>query len=130
MHRDLFWLSDDAFARLQPHLPVDTRGKPRVDDRRVISGIVHVIRSGCGWVDAPAAYGPSKTLYNRFVRWAEKGLWTEIFEALSESGGPILEVVNERTVIRPQRGSHRRKSGLPPKRWVAREIKPSPTSER
>lgn len=43
MDRDCFWLSDDQFARLSPHLPTDTRGKPRVDDRRVISGIVHVL---------------------------------------------------------------------------------------
>ena len=51
MDRDFFWLSDAQFARLEPHLPTDTRGKPRVDDRRVISGIVHVLRSGCRWCD-------------------------------------------------------------------------------
>ena len=65
MNRDHFWLSDRQFAKLKPHLPTDTRGKPRVDDRRVISGIIHVIKSGGRWVDAPAAYGPRKTLYNR-----------------------------------------------------------------
>jgi transposase len=48
---------------------MDTRGKPRVEDRRVISGIVHVLRSGCRWKDAPF-YGPRKTLFNCFVRWA------------------------------------------------------------
>ena len=46
MDRDLFWLSDEQFARISPHLPRDTRGKPRVDDLRVISGIVHVLKSG------------------------------------------------------------------------------------
>ena len=55
MNRDHFWLSDRQFAKLKPHLPTDTRGKPRVDDRRVISGIIHVIKSGGRWVDAPAA---------------------------------------------------------------------------
>ena len=70
MNRDLFWLSDEQFQRISPHLPRDTRGKPRVDDRRVISGIVHVLKSGGRWVDAPAGYGPRKTLYNRYVRWA------------------------------------------------------------
>jgi transposase len=64
MNRDHFWLSDRQFARLAPHLPTDTRGKPRVDDRRVISGIVHVLKSGCRWADAPLVYGPRKTLYN------------------------------------------------------------------
>ena len=60
MMRSYFWLSDDQFARLEPHLPGDTRGVPRVDDRRVISGIVHVLKSGGRWVDAPAVYGPKK----------------------------------------------------------------------
>lgn len=80
-------LTDDQFARLEPHLPTDTRGKARVDDRRVISGIVHVLKSGCRWVDAPAIYGPRKTLYNRFVRWADKGIWQNIFQASASAGG-------------------------------------------
>lgn len=67
MNRDYFWLSDEQFARLQPHLPTGTRDKPRVDDRRVISGIIHVIKSGGRWVDAPSVYGPRKTLYNDVV---------------------------------------------------------------
>ena len=53
MDRNCFWLNERQFARLAPHLPTDTRGKPRVDDRRVISGIVHVLKSGCRWIDAP-----------------------------------------------------------------------------
>lgn len=65
MNRDYFWLTEDQFARLEPLLPTDTRGKPRVDDRRVIGGIVHVLKSGGRWVDAPSIYGPHKTLYNR-----------------------------------------------------------------
>jgi transposase len=67
MDEHLFWLTDEQFARLEPHLPTDTGGKARVDDRRVISGIIHVLKSGCRWVNAPLAYGPRKTLYNRFV---------------------------------------------------------------
>jgi transposase len=54
-----------------PHLPTDTRGKPRVDDRRVISGTIHVLKSGGRWIDAPAEYGPKKTLYNRYVPGGE-----------------------------------------------------------
>ena len=74
MSEDPFWLAEAQFARLRPVLPTDTRGVPRADDRRVVSGIVHVLRSGCRWVDTPAVYGPRKTLYNRFVRWAAKGV--------------------------------------------------------
>jgi transposase len=62
MNRDCFWLTEDQFSRLAPLLPSDTRGKPRVDDRRVISGIVHVLKSGGRWIDAPDVYGPHKTL--------------------------------------------------------------------
>ena len=67
-----FWLSDLQWARLAPLLPNKPWGVPRVDDRQVVSGIVHVLRSGGRWADAPAVYGPRKTLYNRFVRWAAK----------------------------------------------------------
>ena len=88
MDRDCFWLNEGQFARLEPHLPTNTRGKPRVDDHRVISGIVPVLKSGCRWIDAPAVYGPRKTLYNRFVRWAAKGIWVDIFHALASAGGP------------------------------------------
>ena len=81
---DQFWLTDEQFARIAPHLPTDTRGKERVDDRRVISDIVHVLKSGGRWTDAPRdVYGPKKTLYNRFVRWAERGIWERIFAALA-----------------------------------------------
>ncbi len=73
MSDHLFWLSDPA---LQPLLPNKPRGVPRVDDRRVISGIVHVIRNGLMWRDAPAAYGPHKTLYNASCAGAGRGCST------------------------------------------------------
>ena len=61
--------------RIEPHFPL-SHGVPRVDDRRVISGIVHVLRNGLRWRDAPADYGPHKTIYNRFVRWSRLGYST------------------------------------------------------
>ena len=78
-----FWLSDAQFARLQPLLPNKVRGVPRVDDRKVISGIIHVIRYGLMWRHAPACYGPHKTLYNRFVRWSKAGVFNHIFQSLA-----------------------------------------------
>src|SRR5215218_2701830 len=88
MNRDCFWLTDKQFTRIKPHLPTNTRGKPRVDDRRVISGIIHVLKSGGRWVDAPATQGPKRTLNNRFVRWAAKGVWVDLFHMLAQAGGP------------------------------------------
>ncbi|KFC69364.1 putative transposase [Bosea sp. LC85] len=93
MNRDQYWLTEPQFARIAPHLPTDTRGKPRVDDRRVISGIVHVLKSGGRWIDAPPDYGPRKTLYNRFVCWAAKGVWTDLFHALACAGGPPAQIL-------------------------------------
>ncbi len=86
MRRNLFWLSDDQWRRIEPYLPKDVRGKQRVDDRRVISGILHVIKSGCRWSDCPPEYGPPTTIYNRFVRWAERGVWERLFRALAGRG--------------------------------------------
>lgn len=103
MNRDYFWLSDEQFARLQPHLPTGTRGKPRVDDRRVISGIIHVIKSGGRWVDAFSVYGPRKTLYNRFQRWSAKGVWSAIFHALANAGGPPAQLLIDSSAVRAHR---------------------------
>ncbi len=64
----LFWLSDEAWAAIKPRLPSKQPGARRVDDRRVISGIVHVPKVGCRWCDCPADYGPFATIYNRFNR--------------------------------------------------------------
>ena len=103
MSRDYFWLTKHQFARLKPLLPNDTRGKPRVDDRRVISGIIQVLKSGGRWIDAPAVYGPRKTLYNRFVRWAAKGVWVDIFHALATAGGPPAQVLIDSSAVKAHR---------------------------
>ena len=111
MNRNHFWLTEDQFARLEALLPTDTRGKPRVDDRRVISGIVHVLKSGGRWVDAPDAYGPRKTLYNRFVRWAAKGVWIDIFHALASAGGPPAQVLIDSSAVKAHRCASGGKGG-------------------
>ena len=86
MRRNLFWLSDEQWERIEPHLPTDVRGVERADDRRVISGIVHVLKSGCRWCDCPPEYGPPTTIYNRFVRWARRGIWENLFRELAGNG--------------------------------------------
>ena len=77
---DVFLLSKAQMARISPHFPL-SHGVPRVDDRRVVSGIIYVIRNGLQWKDAPKAYGPHKTLYNRFIRWSRLGVFDRIFAA-------------------------------------------------
>jgi transposase len=128
MIRDHFWLTDEQFSRLAPLLPTDTRGKPRVDDRRVISGIVHVLKSGGRWVDAPEAYGPRKTLYNRFVRWADKGVWINVFHALASAGGPPAEVLIDSSAGRAHRCASGGKGGRRTRRSAARAADGPPRS--
>jgi transposase len=120
MDRDCFWLSAGQFARLEPNLPNDTRGKPRVDDRRVISGIIHVLKSGGRWADAPPIYGPRKTLYNRFVRWAAKGVWESIFHALASAGGPPAQVLIDSSAVKAHRCASGGKGGNSPRQSAAR----------
>ena len=83
---DLFWLSDEQMARLEPFFP-KSHGKPRVDDRRVLSGIIFINRNGLRWRDAPAAYGPHKTLYNRWKRGSDKGIFAEMMIGLAAGHG-------------------------------------------
>ena len=111
MNRDYFWLTKDQFARLEPYLPKDTRGKPRVDDCRVISGIIQVLKSGGRWIDAPADYGPRKTLYNRYVRWAAKGVWVDLFHALATAGGPPAQVLIDTSAVKAHRWASGGKGG-------------------
>ena len=79
---DLIWLSEKQLDRLRPYFPL-SHGVPRVDDRRVLSGIIFVIRNGLRWRDAPREYGPYKTLYNRFIRWSKLGVFDRIFAGLA-----------------------------------------------
>ena len=84
---DHFWLCEAQLRRIKSHFPL-SHGVPRVDDRKVVSGIIHVIRNGLRWRDAPEIYGPHKTLYNRFIRWSKMGVFDQIFTALVEEHGP------------------------------------------
>ena len=97
-----FWLSDEQFERLAPHLP-RSRGKARVDDRRVLSGIIHVQRNGLRWCDAPVIYGPRKTLYNRHVRWTRNGVFARIFAVLAEAAEPPERIIIDSTHLKAHR---------------------------
>ena len=82
MMSNLYWLSEEQMGRLVPYF-AKRRGKPRVDDRRVLSGIIFIIRNGLRWCDAPPEYGPPKTLYNRWNRWSDMGVFARIMTGLA-----------------------------------------------
>jgi transposase len=121
MRRNLFWLNDEQWRQIEPHLPKDVRGKQRVDDRRVISGIVHVLKSGCRWCDCPPEYGPSTTIYNRFVRWAERGVWERLFRVLAGRGRSTSTQMIDSPHIKAHRSASGAKRGNRSRRLVARE---------
>ena len=111
MRKNLFWLSDEQWQRIGPCLPTDTRGVERVDDRRVISGIVHVLKSGCRWSDCPPEYGPPTTIYNRFVRWARRGIWENLFRELAGNGRSADMQMIDSTHVKAHRSAAGGKGG-------------------
>src|SRR5260370_2963642 len=118
---DQFWLTKAQLKRIEPFFP-RTRGIPRVDDRRVVSGIVHVIRNGLRWRDAPAIYGPHKTLYNRFGRWSRMGIFDRIFANLAAESGPPARVMIDSTHLKAHRtAASLHKRGIHPVSSAARK---------
>lgn len=111
MAGNLYWLSDDEWAAIGPHLPTGRRGARRVDDRRVISGILHMLRTGARWRDCPIEYGPYTTVYNRFNRWSKQGVWEDIFYVLSGSSGVIGTTSADSTSIKAHRSASGGKGG-------------------
>ena len=117
---DYSLLSEAQMDCLRPQFP-KSRGKPRVDDRRVLSGIIYVKRNGLQWRDAPSVYGPHKTLYNRFVRWSRMGVFARIFKNLAQPGPEGDTIMIDSTHLKAHRtsaslskgGSNRGPSGAP-----------------
>ena len=110
---DLYWLTDEQMARLEPYFP-KSHGRPRVDDRRGLSGMIFVNRNGLRWRDAPKDYGPHKTLYNRWKRWGQMGVFTRMMEGLSASA-ERKTVMIDATYLK----AHRTASSLAVKRGIS-----------
>ena len=112
MCRNLFWLSDEQWGRIEPHLPTDVRGVEPADDRRVISGIVHVLKSGClaGAIARPRWISPT-TIYNCFVRWARRGVWENLFRELAGNGRSTDTQMIDSTHVKAHRSAAGGKGG-------------------
>ncbi len=111
---DLYWLSKAQMRRIAPYFP-RSHGVPRVDDRRVVSGIIFVIRNGLRWRDAPKDYGPHKTIYNRFIRWSRLGVFNRIFAELAAQAGEPDRLMIDATHLKAHRtASSLLKKGLFP----------------
>ena len=98
----LFWLADAQMARLKPYF-TKSHGKPRVDDRRVSSGIILINRKGLRWRDAPEVHGPHKALCGRWKRWGEKGIFARMMAGLAAEQGEETTVMIDATYLKAHR---------------------------
>jgi transposase len=99
---NLYWLSEGQMERLRPYFP-KSHGVPRVDDRRVLSGIIFINRNGLRWRDAPAEYGPYKTLYNRWKRWSDMGVFARIMTGLAANSPDNKTISIDATYLKAHR---------------------------
>jgi transposase len=127
---DLFWLSNEQWAVIEPFMPKDQPGPERKDDRQIISGILHVLTSGCRWRDYPAAYGPRTTVYNRFNRWSRRGFRKAMLAALAKAGWAGDATALDSSYVRVHRSSHGGKEGRRRKPSGARAAARRPRSTR
>jgi transposase len=123
-------LDDAAWSVIEPLLPSNQPDARRVDDRRVISGIIHVLQSGCRWRDCPVEYGPYTTVYNRFNRWSRQGIWLEMFKALTGSTGVIGTAAIDASHVKAHRSAAGGKGGSSKKPSGARAAAARPRSTR
>ena len=113
----LFWLSEEQFNKIRPLLPNKPRGVPRVDDRKVLSGIIFCLQRGYRWSDVPLCYGPAKTLYNRYKRWSAAGIFEGIFATLAHEHADFAILMLDATMSKPITSpltvskKHRRRTG-------------------
>jgi transposase len=114
-HARLFLAQRAQFERSKPYFLL-SYGVPRVDDRRVVSGIIHVIRNGLRWRDAPEGYGPHKTLYNRSARWSRMGVFAGIFSNLVADDEPPDCLMIDSTHLKAHRCRQSTKWGDVPRR--------------
>ena len=127
---DVFWLSDDQWAVVGRFMPTNQPGARRVDDRRVVSGILHMLHTGGRWRDVPAEYGPATTVYNRFNRWSRRGFWRAMLAALAEAGLIAQTAAIDSTYIKAQRAAFGAKGGVRHRPSAARGVAGRPRSTR
>ena len=98
----LYWLHEAHLKRIQ-HLFPKPQGVARVDDRRVLNGIIHIIGNGLRWRDAPSDCGPYKTLYNRWARWSHVGILARILTELAAQGDGTGTLMIDATHLKAHR---------------------------
>lgn len=116
-------MSDLEWEFIKAVLPNKTRGKKRVDDRRVINGIFYVLRTGIPWADLPSEYGPPTTVYNRFNRWSHAGHWDRIMDAIADAHNVDTVMVDGTSVRAHHSATTLKKRPAPLFRSLTRRIR-------
>ena len=116
-------LTDEQWEKLRPLLPPQKpkRGRPAEDHRRILNGILWILRTGAPWRDLPERYGPHGTVSSRFYRWRQAGIWQGILEALqslADASGELNWEVHsvDGTIIRAHQHAAGAKGGIKIKR--------------
>lgn len=129
-------LTDQQWERLQPLLPPQKpkTGRPSVDHRRILNGILWIIRTGAPWRDLPERYGPWRTVASRFYRWRKAGVWERLFAAVQQQGdasGQLdwdLHFVDGTVIRAHQHAAGLKKGAQTPKPWDAAKAASVPKS--
>ncbi len=110
---NLFWLTEAQMARLRPFFP-KSQDRQSVDNQRVLSGIFFINRNGLRWCDVPREYGPAKTLYNRWKRWSDSGVFAQIMVGLAAKDTDSKTIMIDATYLKAHRTAcslHAKKGG-------------------
>ena len=106
-------LSDFEWSVILLLLLNKTRGRPRVDDRRVLNGIFWVLRAGVPWADLPGRYGLPTTTYNRFNRWRKAGVWDRLMDAIIQAHEGDVQMTDSSIVRVHQQGATAKRGAAP-----------------
>lgn len=106
-------LSDTEWQRIEPMLPPETgrKARPSKDNRRMVNGMVWILGSGAPWRDLPERYGPWQSVYTRFRRWTQMGVWQRILEQLIQDEPVQSIVLLDSTIVRAHQHAAGAKGG-------------------
>lgn len=87
-------LNDEQWERLRPLLPAQKprTGRPNLDHRQIVNGILWILRTGAPWRDMPERYGKWSTVASRFYRWQQTGVWQRVWAQLQAEADESSEI--------------------------------------
>ena len=106
-----FDMSEFKWSVIQPHLPTKVRGVARLDDRRMINGILWRWRTGALWGDISERNDSHKTCYSRFVRWRQSSVWDRLMTAVSKAYDGDIQMIDSSSIRVHQHGAKGVKRG-------------------